>query len=126
VVFTEKWFIKITLLNLTMINLDGSHESWLIYSDWLEDQDDSLCHQIRSDLEDDINNWIYEYRFPLGVGGGFTATGGFSAVGVSVGGGFIRGRVLGTGVGVGNVSGGGVAFSAVGVSVGGGYRGGLQ
>jgi hypothetical protein len=51
-----------------MINLDGSHEAWLIYSDWLEDQDNELCRQIRSDLEDEINNWCYEYRYS-GVGG---------------------------------------------------------
>jgi hypothetical protein len=43
-----------------MINIDGSHEAWLIYSDWLEDQDDSLCHQIRSELEDEIDNWDLE------------------------------------------------------------------
>jgi hypothetical protein len=51
-----------------MIKIDGSHEAWFIYSDWLEDQGNELCHQIRSDLEDDVDNWIYEYRY-LGVGG---------------------------------------------------------
>jgi hypothetical protein len=82
-----------------MINLDGSHEAWLIYSDWLEDQDDELCHQIRSDLEDDIENWTieYQYRFNtkgvvgdgvsrIGSFGGICSVGGCGVVGKRVGG----------------------------------------
>jgi hypothetical protein len=80
---------------IIMINLDGSHESWLIYSDWLEDQDDSKCYQIRSDLEDDIDNWTFESCYYYGgvgymVGGGDFGVGDFNYIisaGYVVGGG---------------------------------------
>jgi hypothetical protein len=80
-----------------MINLDGSHESWLIYSDWLEDQDNELCHQIRFDLEEDTNNWTYEWRnhvrgvvgdsvVSVGSLGGIDVVGGWGVIGRCVGG----------------------------------------
>jgi hypothetical protein len=76
-----------------MINIDGSHESWLIYSDWLEDQDDELCHQIRAELEEDIDNWVFESRHYRGGGvggsvgvGGSMSVGGRGVVAIGVGG----------------------------------------
>jgi hypothetical protein len=71
-----------------MISLDGSHEAWLIYSDWLEDQDNDFCHQIRSDLEDEIENWNwnYDYRYypSMIVGDGISYVGG-NGIGSRVG-----------------------------------------
>jgi hypothetical protein len=107
-----------------MINIDGSHESWLIYSDYLEDQDDPLCHQIRQELEDEINNWTSESRYLYRgsfVGGVIVGSvGGIG--GVSVGDG------VGTGVvGVGDSSGGNRAGYCVGggrINIAGGVVGG--
>jgi hypothetical protein len=87
---------------MVMINLDGSHEAWLIYSDWLEDQDDILCHQIRAELEDDIDNWIYDpyYYHGLNVGGVGHYVGGRrggNKVGDCPVGGFQRGVKVGAG-----------------------------
>jgi hypothetical protein len=56
------------LEHFIMIKIDGSHEAWLIYADYLEDQDNPLCYQIRQELEEEITTWMYDYP-SIGVGG---------------------------------------------------------
>ena len=73
-----------------MFTLDGSENSWLVYADWLEDQDIDARH-IREPLF--VNNWRYEYRSGAGVGSVSVVVGYVGGVGVVgsvgyVGGGF--------------------------------------
>ena len=108
-----------------MINIDGSHESWLIYSDWLEDNDNPLCHQIRSDLEEEIDNWTFEHCYHREIYSSCVGGGGFLGeyVGGYVGGVHsirVYGRVYGSDVG-GDV--GGVGASDVDGGFGVGYGG---
>jgi len=84
--------------------IDNSDFAWLVYCDWLADNERYTEEQeIRENITNpDNNNWDCEYSVGGFVGGGF----GFGVGGVSVGG------VGGGGFGVvGGVDGGGVGSS---------------
>jgi hypothetical protein len=50
-----------------MFRLDGSETSWLVYADWLEDQDLDARH-IREPLF--VNSWTYEANYNNGISAG--------------------------------------------------------
>jgi len=101
--------------------IDNSDFAWLVYCDWLADNERYTEEQeIRENITNpDNNNWDYEHRFGFGVGHvGGGDVGGFSVGGVGFGGGVGGG---GSGVDVGGVGvGGGVVGSFGGGNVGGG------
>jgi hypothetical protein len=44
-----------------MFHLDNSEFSWLVYADWLEDQDIDATHIRSLVVEPTTNDWCYEY-----------------------------------------------------------------
>jgi len=104
--------------------IDNSDFALLVYCDWLADHERYTEEQeIRENITNpENNNWNYEYRFVVGVGGVVVGVGGVVDVGGSVGG-FVDGGGDGVGGGVsGGVGGGGdgVGGGVSGGSVGGG------
>jgi len=100
--------------------IDNSDFAWLVYCDWLADNERYTEEQeIRENITNpENNNWDYEHRFGFGVG----HVGGGDVGDFSVGGGDVGGVGGGDVGGVGGVGfGGGVG----GVGVGGGVVGGV-
>jgi len=99
--------------------IDNSDFAWLVYCDWLADNERYTEEQeIRENITNpENNNWDYEYRFS-GVSGGVGSHVGGGDVGSGVG--SVGGGVGVVGGGVGGVVGGGVGGVGGSFGVGGG------